>query len=52
MLEMADQEQGVPAPYPPPAPVQAGQQAQHKQQQQDHVALKYRPLLLNNNESK
>ena len=29
MLEMADQEQGVPAPYPPPAPVQAGQQAQH-----------------------
>ena len=35
---MADQEQGVPAPNPPPAPVQGGQQAQQQQQQQDHVA--------------
>ena len=34
-VKMADQEQGVSAPNPPTAPVQAGQQAQ---QQQHHVA--------------
>ena len=38
MLEMAGQEQGVPAPNPSPAPAQAGQQAQQQQQLQDHVA--------------
>ena len=34
---MADQEQGVPVPNPPPALAQVGQQAQQQQQQQDHV---------------
>ena len=35
---MADQEQDVSAPNPPPAPVQVGHQVQQHQQQQVHVA--------------
>ena len=37
MAEPAPKVQDVPAPNPHPTPVQAGQQAQH-QQQQDHLA--------------
>ena len=52
MAEPGLQAQDGPAPNPPPAPVQAGQQAHHQQQQQDHPALLHMPQLFNNQDSK